>query len=138
MHGIHIGARLGGEQVLIHLTQAGGVGAHFRGADAVGNIFPCGLQSLEHQLAGEIDIGAFLEHHGDDGQAGLGDGTHLGHLRQCIHHCLDGIGDQLLHFFRCQAFGFGVHLYLDVGHVREGIQFQVGQLPADHANGDDQ
>ena len=75
--------------------------------------------------------------HGDDGQAGLGNGAHLVHLGQRVHHRLDGVGDQLLHFFRGQAFRFGVHLYLHIGNVREGIQFQVGELPANHADGDD-
>ncbi len=120
----------GTQDVLIDLSQAGGVGPHFRGAHAFGDLLPGILQPFEYQLPCEVNIGAFLEHDGDHGQAGLGNRTYLLHIRQGVHHGLDGIGDQLFHLFRGQAFGFGVDLYLYVGDIRKGVEIEFGDQHA--------
>ena len=126
-HGVILLWILGAQDVLVDLSQAGGVGADARRADAFRDLLARRLQSFEHQLAREIDIGAFLEHHGDYRQAGLGDRAYFLHVRQCVHDRLDGEGDELFDFLRRQAACFGVDLHLYVGDVRECVQVEPGQ-----------
>ena len=43
-----------------------------------------------------------------------------------VHHCLDGIGNELFHFLGGQPWRLGIDRHLDVGDIRKGIQIQRG------------
>ena len=72
MHGVDVAVFVGQQHVLEHHAQPRGVDPHLGRADAVGNVLTRGLQSLEHQLPGEVDIGAVLEDDRHHGQARFG------------------------------------------------------------------
>ena len=55
-----------GHPFLKDLAQSGGIRPHRRGTDSRRDLLPRILQPLEHQLPGEVDVSALLEHHGDD------------------------------------------------------------------------
>ena len=97
-----------------------------------------GLQLLEHQLPGEVDIGAVLEDDGNYGQARLGNRADFFYVGQGVHRGLDGIGNQLFDFLGRQTRCFGIHLHLNVRHVRKGVEIQLLQREDRADQGGDQ
>ena len=118
---------VGAQDVLEYLPKSGGVGSHFRYANAIGYLFACRLQAFEYQLPGKIDIGAFLEHDRDNRKPGLRDGAHLFDVGERVHHCFDRERDELFDFFRRQPARFRVDLHLHIGHIRKRVKVQFRQ-----------
>ena len=132
---LHQVARLALEGVLEDLAEAGGDRPEVR-LDARRQLLACREHALHHHLAGEVDVGAVLEDHGDHRQAELRERTHLDRAGQAGARLLDGIGHQLLDLERREGRRLGDHRHLDVGDVGEGVDRQAEEGP--HAGTDEQ
>ena len=110
---------------LIDLAERRRDRAHL-GPPVVGGDGVLGLaHPLEDHLAGEVDVGAVLENHGDHRESVLRDRAHLLDLRDAGHGPFDGDGHVLLDLDGGEGGSRGDHLDLDVGDVRDGVDGQV-------------
>ncbi len=110
------------EQVMKHLTQAGGHRSEFRTRRARWQ-FELG-QSLADQLPDEIQIGPVVKGHRDLGDAELRDGADLDKAGQSAHQKFDRISNQPFDFRGDHAGNVRVDLHLYWGRVGKGIDVQ--------------
>ncbi len=96
LHQIEVGAF---ESVLVDLAETGGDRPETAGG-ALGQLTLDGEDPLHHQLAGEVDIGSVLEHHGHHRETEFRERSHLGRVRKAGTGLLDRVGDELFNFER--------------------------------------
>ncbi len=115
------------------LAKAGGDGTHLR-LQPGGQRALDGAQSLIDQIAGEVDIRAFFEHHRHLGQAVAGQGPGIGQVGQAVQSRFHREGDALLCLQRRIARCLGVDLHLDIGDIRHRVDGQALKTPHAHAD----
>ena len=115
------------------LAKTGGDGTHLRLQPGWQRALD-GAQSLIDQIAGEIDVRAFLEHHRDLGQAVAGQGPGIGQVGQAVQGRFHREGDALLCLQGRIARCLGVDLYLDIGDIRHRVDGQALKTPHAHAD----
>ena len=106
-----------------------GCGRSHLGLDARRQLRLRRLESLIDELAGEIEVGAILEHDRDLAQAIARDRAGVIEPGNPGERGLDRIGDPLLGFERREAFSLGVDLDLDIGDVRNRVDRQLAGAP---------
>lgn len=92
-------------------------------------LFQHALQPFGDKLAGTINIRAILELKRHLRQAELRDGTHLLDARQSGEFAFDGLRDELFRFLGRKRRDFRVHLDLNAGDVRHGVNRQMQRRP---------
>ena len=133
-----IAIRSGGSGQGLHrihenFAEAGGDGTHLRLQPRWQHTFDS-AQAFVDQVAGEVDVGAFFEHHGDLGQAVAGDGTGVGQIGQAVQRRFHREGDALLRLQGGVTRCLRIDLHLDVGDIRYCVDGQA--LEAPHADTD--
>ncbi len=121
-------AGLGLDRVHVDLAEARRDRPH-RGLDAGRQLVLRLLDALVHELAGEVDVGAVLEHDGDLAEAVARQRARVFELRQAAHRRFQREGDALLDLERRVARRHGVDLHLDVGDVGHRIDRQAREVP---------
>ena len=114
--------------VHVDLAQARRDRAH-RGMQARRQLVLGLLDALVDELAGEVDVGAVLEHHGHLAEAVTRQRARVVELRQAAHRRFHRKGDALLDFQRRVARRDGVDLHLDVGDVGHRVDRQAREVP---------
>ena len=124
---------VGGQAHDEHFAQDGRLRAQ-RGASHVGRE---GLtddgELLAHNLAGQVDVHVPVELHPYDGESVGAGRAHAPHARGSVDSCLDGEGDQLLHFLGGHAVGFGHDDHCGSRQVGEYVHLRMqGGVGAAH------
>jgi hypothetical protein len=113
---------------VVDFAEAGGDRSELR-RDAGRQFVEHRLKPLTRELAGAIDVGAFLKDQGDLREAELRDGADFEQFLDAAHLDFDGIGDEFFDFLGCERGHRGVDLHLDVGDVGHGIDGQPQGRP---------
>ena len=118
------GGGVGFDGVQKDLTQARSYGPH-RGFHITWQAAARLLQTLVDEIAGEVEIGAFLEHHRDLRQAIARERTAVFQPRQAGDGGFNRHGDALLDLQRRVTGCLGVDLHLHIGDVGNRINRQT-------------
>jgi len=111
------------------LAHAGGDGAHLRVPEALGDTLARLLETLAHELAGEVHVQVVLEVDVHHRETEVRHGADLRHAGQAGHGRLDGVGDVGLDLLGRQALGHGEDLHEVGGDVGKGVHGQAGGGP---------
>ncbi len=122
---------------LVDFAEAGRDRPHGGFAVAFGDGVARFGKAFADELASPVDVGAFVEDDGDDGEAEFGDGSDLFDFGEAAHGGLDGERDELLDLFGRESGGIGEDLDLDVGDVGDGVDGELDE-GVDADGGDEQ
>jgi hypothetical protein len=92
-------------------------------------LFQHSLQTLGDQLTGAVNVRAVLELKRHLRETEFRDGTHFLDTRQTGEFTLERLRDKLFRFFGGERGDFGVHLDLNAGNVRHGVDGQMSRRP---------
>ena len=111
-----------------NFAKAGGNGTHLRLQPRWKHTFDS-AQAFVDQVAGEVDVGAFFEHHGDLRQAVAGDRAGVRQIGQAVQRSFHREGDALLRLQGRVTWCLRIDLHLDVGDIRYCVDGQALEAP---------